>query len=302
MLALPGALLGIGLAWCAGPWILHSLGNHQGAEISLSLRPDLTVLAVTAICALLCTILFGMAPAWTASRVSVEAALRGTQSRMAPGTAGVRRFFVPLQVALSLALVVVAALLGSTVIRLRTDNSGYRTKNVLFYITDFNRVPQKGADLVALYRRLTAAWKNLPGVIDASVTEIPPLLGWQDKGKFVAANQAGHAAPTVSDSERHRRPFLLRSGHAPARRTRSQERRRGHELMHPESGCGQAVLSAHQRAGTDAAPASTFIGDTREKPHDCEVVGYRAGCEIRDIARGVSADRLSAAFQGHTSY
>ena len=111
-----------------------------------------------------------------------------------------RRFFVPLQVALSLALVVVAALLGSTVVRLRTDNSGYKTENVLFYITDFNRVPQKGADLVTLYRRLTARLEELPGVIDASVTEIPPLLGWQDEGKFVAADQAGHAEPVVSDS------------------------------------------------------------------------------------------------------
>jgi FtsX-like permease family len=199
MLALPGALLGIGLAWSAGPWILHSLGNRQ-AEISLSPRPDLAVLCVTPICGMLCAVLFGMAPAWSASHTSVEAALRSSHSSAAPGSAGVRRFFVPFQVALSLALVVIAGLLGSTVVRLRTDNSGYRTENVLFYITDFNRLPQKGADLVAIYRRIMARLEEQPGVIDASVAEIPPLLGWRDAEQFVAATQAGRAEPVASDS------------------------------------------------------------------------------------------------------
>ena len=46
LLALPGALLGIGLAWAAGPGILHMLGNPQ-AESAISMRPNLAVLSVS---------------------------------------------------------------------------------------------------------------------------------------------------------------------------------------------------------------------------------------------------------------
>jgi len=93
----------------------------------------------------------------------VEAGLRGTPNARGKGSSGARRFFVPFQVALSLVLVVVAALLGSTVVRLRTDDSGYRTKDVYFYITDFNRIPQKGAALLPLYRRMIARMNSMPG-------------------------------------------------------------------------------------------------------------------------------------------
>ena len=119
MLALPGALLGVGLAWAAGPWILHMLGNVE-AEQAISMRPNPTVLCVTVACAVFCAVLFGMAPAWTASHTSVEMALRSSNPRTSAGGAGLRNFFVPFQVALSLALVVVAALLGTTVARLLT--------------------------------------------------------------------------------------------------------------------------------------------------------------------------------------
>jgi predicted permease len=189
MLALPGAALGVALAWLAGPWLVHLLGSlAQGAKISLSMSPDLTILSVTAVCAVLCALLFGMAPAWTAGHTNVEAGLRGTQSRVARGSSGARRFFVPFQVALSLVLVVVAALLGSTMVHLRTDDSGYRTRDVYFYITDFNRIPQKGAELLPLYRRMIARMNSMPGIISASVAEIAPLFDMGDFGRFMAAD------------------------------------------------------------------------------------------------------------------
>ena len=143
MLALPGALLGVGLAWAAGPSILHMLGNVE-AEQAISMLPNPTVLCMTVACALFCALLSGIAPAWTASHTSVEQALRSSNSRTTAGGVGLRNFFVPFQVALSLALVVVAALLGTTVTYLLMENSGYRTDTVVFALTDFLRVLAKG--------------------------------------------------------------------------------------------------------------------------------------------------------------
>jgi predicted permease len=179
------------------PWLVHLLGSaQQGAKISLSMSPDVTVLSVTAACAVLCALLFGMAPAWAAGNTGVETGLRGTQARVTKGSSVARRFFVPFQVALSLVLVVVAALLGSTVVHLRTDDSGYRTKDVYFYITDFNRIPQKGEALLPLYRHMTARMNSMPGIISASVGEVPPLFDMGDGGRFVAAD-AGPKAQAV---------------------------------------------------------------------------------------------------------
>ena len=194
VLALPGALLGVGLAWAAGPWILHMLGNAE-AEQAISMEPNPTVLCVTVACAVLCAVLFGMAPAWTASHTNVEAALRSSNSRTSAGGAGLRNFFVPFQVALSLTLVVVAALLGTTVTRLLTEDSGYRIDNVVFALTDFLRVPQKGEALVALYRRMAEQIEQRPGVEQASVSAISPLLGWRWRDEFVAGDNPQHAAP-----------------------------------------------------------------------------------------------------------
>ena len=194
MLALPGALLGVGLAWAAGPSILHMLGNVE-AEQAISMQPNPTVLCVTVACAVFCAVLFGMAPAWTASHTSVEMALRSSNPRTSAGGAGLRNFFVPFQVALSLALVVVAALLGTTVTRLLMENSGYRTDNVVFALTDFLRVPQKGDTLVALYHRMAERLEERPGVEQASVSAISPFLGWRWSDEFVAADNSQHQAP-----------------------------------------------------------------------------------------------------------
>ncbi|MGD0891013.1 MAG: ABC transporter permease [Terracidiphilus sp.] len=194
MLALPGALLGVGLAWMAGPWILHMLGNAE-AEDSISMHPDATVLCVTVACAVCCALLFGMAPAWTASHIGVEAALRKSNPRASAGGRGLLNLFVPFQIAISLALVVVAGLLGTTVARLLTENSGYRSDNVIFALTDFLRIPQKGPELVGLYRRMAERIEQRPGVEQASVASIAPFLGWRWSDEFVAAENAQHAQP-----------------------------------------------------------------------------------------------------------
>ncbi len=98
--------------------------------------------------------------------------------------------FVPTQIALTLALVVVAAMLSATVIHLRSANLGFRTENVLFIATDFDRLPQKGADLAGLYRRMIERMEEMPGVDDASVAEITPLSGWSHTGAFSAQSSA----------------------------------------------------------------------------------------------------------------
>ncbi len=198
MLAIPGALLGIGLAWLAGPWILHSLDNRH-SQILLSPKPDAAVLALSVLCAFVCALLFGTAPAWVAGHTNIDAALKTSNRRAAAGGGATRRLFIPLQVGLSLTLVVLAGLLGSSVVRLRMEDTGYRTEDVVFHYADFGRLPQKGAALVDLYRRITARMEQMPGVDAASAVSVLPFYGSIRADSLTAADDPARAKTTVTD-------------------------------------------------------------------------------------------------------
>jgi predicted permease len=195
LLAIPGALLGLGFAWAACRMLLHFMTDHAAAE-ALSTRPDVLVLSVTAGCAVLCALLFGIAPAWIASRAAPEPALRrATRGATRNEKGRLRQSFVCLQIALTLTLVVMAGLLSATLISLRNSHTGFRTENVLFALTDLRTRPEKGANLTQLYWRMARRMEEMPGVDAVSVVMNPPLHGSPGSdfsavnGKIVGAKQ-----------------------------------------------------------------------------------------------------------------
>ena len=188
LLAVCGGALAILFAWATDRYLLRFLADREAAA-SLSVRPDLSALLVTGGCAVLCALLFGLAPGWLASHVSIEPALRRSNQGIAAGKDNlVQRLFVPVQVALTLALVVVAAMLSATVSHLRASHLGFRVENILLIPADFERLPQKGLDLVHLYRRLILRMEQMPGVDSASVAESTPLNGQGETGIFTTGS------------------------------------------------------------------------------------------------------------------
>src|ERR1051326_4017412 len=93
----------------------------EGAAISIN--PDSTVFAVTGLSAVLTTLLFGTLPAWRAGSADPGNLLK---SRTAAGARRhiLGRAFIPLQVALSFALVSIATLLSQSLTRLQTEQTG----------------------------------------------------------------------------------------------------------------------------------------------------------------------------------
>src|SRR5277367_5897819 len=65
LLALGGAALAVLFAWATDRYLLQFLANREAAE-AFSVRPELTTLLITGGCAVVCALLFGMAPAWLA--------------------------------------------------------------------------------------------------------------------------------------------------------------------------------------------------------------------------------------------
>ena len=130
MLALPGGLLGIGLAFA----LIRSLKLIGGYAIprldAVTLGwPTLTFCAAAAVIA---AVLAGLAPAWHAARANAADGLKGTRTSSAGRTE--RRFLgsaAIIQTALTLALLVGAGLLVRTVANLAHLRPGYDTEHVL---------------------------------------------------------------------------------------------------------------------------------------------------------------------------
>jgi hypothetical protein len=95
----------------------------------MSINPDSTVLAVTGFFAALTTLLFGSLPAWRAGASDpgnfLKSRTAGAARRRILGQA-----FIPLQVALSFALVSIATLLSQSLTRLETEQTGFDLDHV----------------------------------------------------------------------------------------------------------------------------------------------------------------------------
>jgi predicted permease len=180
LLVIPGALLGLGFAWGACRMLMqHFAGDAWStAHTTLATRPDTIVLFATAACAILCALLFGIAPAWIASRAAPEPALRragnGSTRRE---KSGLRQGFVCLEVALSLALVVMAGLLSATLVELHAGGTGVHPENNFFATVDLRPQQQGSVALTRLYWRLAERMQEMPGVRSVSAVAIPPFRG-----------------------------------------------------------------------------------------------------------------------------
>ena len=140
-LALAGGLAGLGVAWAAGRAFasLASVPDLPYTSPSNALPQfwpsglDVRVLAFAMAVAFATAILFGLAPAFTGSRVSLMDTLKegGRTGEAGAGRQRLRRLLVIAEVGFSLILVFAAALLAQTVARLQRRDPGFRADHLL---------------------------------------------------------------------------------------------------------------------------------------------------------------------------
>ena len=178
LLSAAGALLGIPFARWGAELIVHLISTGD-SPVFLDLAPDLRVLAFTIGVTAFTGLLFGIAPAWRATRVSPQAAIKensrsATQSR-ASFSAG--NALVMTQVALSLVLVAGAGLLAATFRNLESLDPGFSRDRLLLMTVDFRNTKYPPARRVEAYRELTDRLRVMPGVTSVSTSDILPAGG-----------------------------------------------------------------------------------------------------------------------------
>ncbi|HTX33886.1 MAG TPA: ABC transporter permease [Bryobacteraceae bacterium] len=130
-------------------------------------------------------ILFGLLPAWRASAMNVNAALKAG-SRAATASKRSERTMAALVISeacLSLVLVAGAGLLVRSFWNLRSVDPGFRSGHVLTAETQFE--PQRRQSLVVQYRSLLQRVRALPGVEAAGTTRSLPIEDAPDGHFFV---------------------------------------------------------------------------------------------------------------------
>ncbi len=180
LLSVIGGLLGLLLARWWLKLILVLAGNAIPRVTEIGI--DTGVLLFTGGVAVLTGMIFGLAPAWQASRPDVQDVLKDATRGVTRGRARLRHGLIVAEVALTLLLLVGAGLLLRSFHHLQTLNPGFSHERVLSFRLDLpDRKYPTPDQQISFYQRLTEKLRALPGVQQVGVAYQFPLAqqGWQ---------------------------------------------------------------------------------------------------------------------------
>jgi putative ABC transport system permease protein len=203
LLVAGGGVGGVFLASWGLDFLLASLARDwipRGDEIAL----NLPVLGASAAIALLTGLLFGLYPAWRATRIDAIESLRdGSKGSAGVQSVRLRSGLVIAQIALTLVLLVCAGLVWKSFAAIMRVNPGMQIENTLSMVltlapTQYDTGPKRSD----YYQRLLEKMIAVPGVESAAFTQTMPFT-WGIPASFSVYGSADDAAklpPTIYDS------------------------------------------------------------------------------------------------------
>jgi predicted permease len=196
LLSLAGGTAGLAVAH----WSVLALGALAPASAippGVTVAVDLRVMAFALVVSIATGVLFGLAPAWHAWHTDSVQVIRGASAAgRDAGRLGARRALVTAQVALSVVLLVGAALFVRTLGAAAAVDVGYDVNRVLLLSLDLAAARLPAGEGLALVRRVTERVGEIPGVEGVSVGQIVPFSGGFIGRPVLAEHQAGTAAET----------------------------------------------------------------------------------------------------------
>jgi putative ABC transport system permease protein len=200
LLASFGAAGGLLLAFISFAFLQKLIPD--GLIVSNSLRLDLPVLGFTLLITLLTAVVFGLAPAFQASRIDLNDALKqgGRSGSQASGNR-LRATMVVVEVSLALVLLIGAGLLIQSLMKVRGQYSSMSPEKVLTMRTVLSRGKySEPAQRLGFYKQVLQHVKALPGVVAAGYTTTVPLAvkggtnGFSIEGRSVEQAMSGGLA------------------------------------------------------------------------------------------------------------
>jgi putative ABC transport system permease protein len=178
LLSCAGALLGVLFAY----WGVRGLVAAFPADTSLTegIAIDGSVLLFTATIAVLTGLLFGMAPAWRASRSDVHATLKeGGRGGPGRGHHRIHSSLIVLETSLALVLLLSTGLMLKSFWRVLVAGAGVEARGVLTAAVSGPELKYKEPDQQRIFiEQVVSSVQTLPGVVHAA-SALPLLGGWQ---------------------------------------------------------------------------------------------------------------------------
>ena len=176
ILCLAGGIAGVALAQLATPVLMH-LSPLELAAFS-SMQIGAPALAFAAALTLACALLFSLVPAYESRSTQLTESLRVSTNQVTAGRQLAQKALVVGEVAISLVLMVAAALLLTSFWKLVHTSPGFDPRNVVTFKNAFS--DEQAASSALLGQRLdelTARLEAIPGVTAAAaVTNLPTQL------------------------------------------------------------------------------------------------------------------------------
>src|SRR5262245_44184210 len=168
LLAMNGGVAGLFFArFCARALIAYLPEQTRGA---LDVSPDARVLGFTLAISVLTGLLFGLAPAWQATRVNLTASLKDqTGASAGRSRLALNKLLVVTQVALSLFLLIGAGLFVRSLRNLKSLDTGFDYENIVQFSID----PGGGYNLAQganLHKQMLSRLEALPGARSATLS------------------------------------------------------------------------------------------------------------------------------------
>jgi len=184
LLSFLGTLVGVLLAI----WIVTALKSLVSSQIPhvQTARLDATVLLFTVAIMLLTGVLCGLAPALRSARINLQDAIKeGTRGSTSGSNKRLNNVFVVSQLALSLVLLIGAALFLQSFRNLLSVNPGFRADNVLMARLSLPEQKYKEkAQTESFFNELRQNVSSLPGVQAVELCQVVPFSGDGQGGPF----------------------------------------------------------------------------------------------------------------------
>jgi predicted permease len=154
----------------------------QGAKfVPIDSTPSLPVMGFAFALSVVTGVVFGIAPAWSASRIDPAAALHGT-GRYASGRSTLpQKTLVVLQAALSLALLAGAGLMAQTLRNLTGQQFGFQMEGTTVVDVNAGFGGYSAERLTTIYEQIDRQMRQIPGVRNVALVLYSPMSGnnWQ---------------------------------------------------------------------------------------------------------------------------
>ena len=167
---------GIWLGWLAARSLVAMLAG-VGEPPPLDVTPRIAIFAFAAGVTAMSALAAGLWPALRASRAAPALDLKRSEALSSSKRLG--SWIVPVQVAISVSLLVAASLLGGTFLHLLVQNSGFRPDGLVMADVDLSAAKPTPKQAAQDAWRMVEALENTPGVSSATLlSNVPIHNGW----------------------------------------------------------------------------------------------------------------------------